>query len=65
MTKQVLYIPCDMDMAELAMEIQNQFDESDEVHVYYESGWEEFGISAGDFLGAFTIEGLKKEGYLT
>jgi len=64
MNKQVLYIPPDMDMVEIAMEIQSQFSENDEVHVYYEDDWEEMGIEEGDYLGSLTLEGLRKEGYL-
>ena len=65
MTKQTLYIPTDMDMLEIAMEIQSQFSEQDEIDVYYEGDWPEFGIKDGDYLGTFTLEGLRKEGYIS
>lgn len=63
--KQTLYIPTDMDMVEIAMEIQSQFSEHDEIDVYYDGDYPEFGINDGDFLGTFTIEGLRKEGYIS
>lgn len=64
MKKQELYVPSDIDMVELAMEIQNQFTEEDEVHVYYADSWEEFDVSAGDRLGVFTLERLRVEGLI-
>jgi hypothetical protein len=65
MNKQELYVPFDMDMLEIAMEIQSQFKEDDEVYVYYEGNDEYFEIKDGDFLGKFTLEGLRLEGYLS
>lgn len=65
MNKETLYVPTDIDMLELAMEINNQFSETDEVTVIYENSDEDMGISNGDILGVFTITGLKMEGYLS
>ena len=61
---EILYIPSDMDMVEIAMEIESQFAENAVVKVIYDNSDEDFEIKEGDVLGYFTTDSLKKEGYL-
>ena len=62
---EILYIPADMDMVEIAMEIQSQFKENSVVKVMYDEDCDEFDIEAGDLLGYFTTDSLRKQGYLS
>jgi hypothetical protein len=63
--KDTLYIPTDMDMLEIALEITSQFSEHDEIEVVYEESNPELGIKKGDSLGVITFDFLRGEGYIS